>query len=175
MRTTDAGRCVELLEMDNFFAVPLADRYFEDYPVALVAEYGSIHVSAASIVAFGEAFDPHVMHTNEAAALAGPFGGLIASGWHTTSMMMRLMVDNFLNERTSLGSPGVDTLRFHLPVRARDTLHARFTVVAARASASKPDRGLLHTFIELFNQSDELVMSQTMLNLVQRRPATSPG
>lgn len=158
--------------MNNYFVTPLTDRFFEDYPVGLVAEYGTIQVSAADIIAFATAFDPHQMHTNEAAALAGPFGGLIASGWHTTALMMRLMVDNFLNERTSLGSPGVDELRFRLPVRAGDALHARFTVVAARASVSKPDRALLHTRIELFNQSDELVMSQIMLNLVQRRATT---
>jgi acyl dehydratase len=155
--------------MDNYFAVPLADRHFEDYPVGLVAEYGSYLASEADIVAFAKAFDPHLMHTDPAAALAGPFGGLIASGWHTTAMMMRMMVDNYLNERTSLGSPGVDDLRWHRPVRAGDTLRARFTVAAARQSISKPDRGLLHTQIELMNQAGELVMSQTMLNLVRCR------
>ena len=155
--------------MDDFFALPLADRYFEDYPVGLVAEYGSIVATAASIVRFAVAFDPHQMHTDATAAVSGPFGGLVASGWHTTAMMMRLMVDNYLNERTSLGSPGIDDLRWLLPVRAGDTLSARFTVEAARASVSKPDRGLLHTRIELFNQNGETVMTQTMLNLVRRR------
>ncbi|PRY69166.1 acyl dehydratase [Glaciihabitans tibetensis] len=155
--------------MNDFFAVPLADRHFEDYRVGATGEYGSTYVSEESIVAFAEEFDPHLMHTDPIAALAGPFGGLIASGWHTTSMMMRIMVDNYLNERTSLGSPGVDELRWHLPVRAGDTLSVRFTVVAARKSNSRPDRGLLHTRIELFNQRGEVVMSQTMLNLISRR------
>jgi acyl dehydratase len=100
----------------------------------------------------------------------GPFGGLIASGWHTTAMMMRIMVDNFLNERNSLGSPGVDDLRWVKPVRPGDVLSARFTVVAARESASKPDRGLTHTRIELMNQAGEVVMSQVMLNLLRKRP-----
>jgi len=161
--------------MDNYFALPLADRFFEDYPVGLIAEYGSSVASEESIVAFAKAFDPHLMHTDPVAALAGPFGGLIASGWHTTAMMMRIMVDNYLNERTSLGSPGVDDLRWHRPVRAGDTLSAQFTVIAARRSVSKPDRGLLHTRIELMNQDRDLVMSQTMLNLVRCRTPHSPA
>jgi acyl dehydratase len=155
--------------MDEFFSVPLVDRHFEDYRVGVTVEYGSVVVSEESIVAFATAFDPHQMHTDPIAAATGPFGGLIASGWHTTAVMMRIMVDNYLNERTSLGSPGIDELRWHLPVRAGDTVSARFTVVAARTLKSKPDRGLLHTLIELFNQHGERVMSQTMLNLIARR------
>ncbi|GAB2454525.1 acyl dehydratase [Conyzicola lurida] len=155
--------------MTTDFLPPLHERHFEDYPVGLVAEFGPARVSDAEIVAFATAFDPHAMHTDAEAARSGPFGGLIASGWHTTAVMMKLMVDNFLNERTSLGSPGVDELRFPLPVRAGDELTARFTVVAARPSASKPDRGLLHTRIELSNQRGEVVMTQVMMNLVRRR------
>jgi len=157
--------------MDDFLAVPLADRYFEDYQPGVVAEYGAIEVSESSIVAFAAAFDPHLMHVDPVAALAGPFGGLIASGWHTTAVMMRIMVDNYLNERTSLGSPGVDELRWHRPVRAGDILTARFTVRSARPSVSKPDRGLVHTVIEVRNQAGELVMSQVMMNLILRRRA----
>lgn len=156
--------------MNKTFTVPLADRHFEDYEVGIAAEYGGYAVTEEAVVDFARAFDPHLMHTDPAAAQDGPFGGLIASGWHTTAIMMRIMVDNYLNERTSLGSPGVDDLRWRLPVRPGDILTARFTVVAARPSASKPDRGLLHTTIELTNQAGELVMSQTMLNLVRRRP-----
>lgn len=157
------------IPMDDFFTVPLADRYFEDYVPGLVAEYGGVPVSEASIVEFAAAFDPHVMHLDPVAALAGPFGGLIASGWHTTAVMMRIMVDNYLNERTSLGSPGVDELRWHRPVRAGDILSARFTVLSARVSASKPDRGLVHTRIEVVDQAGDLVMSQVMMNLILRR------
>ncbi|MBX0299203.1 MaoC family dehydratase [Cryobacterium sp. 1639] len=156
--------------MDDIFSVPLADRYLEDYRVGLVAEYGAVPVSEESIVAFAAAFDPHLMHVDPVAALVGPFGGLIASGWHTTAVMMRIMVDNYLNERTSLGSPGVNDLRWHRPVRAGDILSARFTVLSARVSASKPDRGLVHTRIEVSNQAGELVMSQVMMNLILRRP-----
>jgi acyl dehydratase len=156
--------------MDDVFAVALTDRYFEDYLPGLVAEYGAELVTEESIVAFAAAFDPHQMHVDPVAALAGPFGGLIASGWHTTAVMMRIMVGNYLNERTSLGSPGVDELRWRLPVRAGDVLSARFTVLSARVSASKPDRGLVHTRIEVSNQAGKLVMSQVMMNLILRRP-----
>jgi len=155
--------------MNNLFTVPLAERYFEDYSPGLVADCGAALVSEESIVAFAVAFDPHLMHVDPVAALAGPFGGLIASGWHTTAVMMRIMVDHYLNERTSLGSPGVDALRWHRPVRAGDILSARFTVLSARGSASKPDRGLVHTRIEVSNQAGELVMSQVMMNLILRR------
>lgn len=155
--------------MDDFLAVPLIDRYFEDYRPGVSAEYGSVQVSEESIVTFAAAFDPHLMHVDPVAAFAGPFGGLIASGWHTTAVMMLIMVGNYLNERTSLGSPGVDDLRWHRPVRAGDILAARFTVLSARVSASKPDRGLVHTRIELSNQAGELVMSQVMMNLILRR------
>jgi acyl dehydratase len=155
--------------MNTSFTVPLADRYFEDYQPGIVVESGAVPVSEESIVAFAAAFDPHQMHVDPVAALAGPFGGLIASGWHTTAVMMRIMVDTYLNERTSLGSPGVDELRWRLPVRSGDILSARFTVLSARVSASKPDRGLVHTRIELHNQAGELVMSQVMMNLIRRR------
>jgi acyl dehydratase len=157
--------------MNTPFSVSLADRFFEDYEVGLVAEYGAYEVAEEEVVRFAVAFDPHVMHTDAAGSLNGPFGGLIASGWHTTAMMMRIMVDNFLNEANSLGSPGVDDLRWIKPVRPGDVLSARFTVVAARASASKTDRGLTHTRIELMNQTGEIVMSQVMLNLIRKRPA----
>jgi len=155
--------------MNTSFTVPLADRHFEDYRPGIVVESGHVPVSEESIVAFAAAFDPHHMHVDPVAALAGPFGGLIASGWHTTALMMRIMVDTYLNERTSLGSPGVDELRWRLPVRSGDILSARFTVLSARVSASKPDRGLVHTRIELHNQAGELVMSQVMMNLIRRR------
>jgi acyl dehydratase len=155
--------------MTAHFTVPLADRHFEDYAPGIVAEYGAELVSEARIVAFAAEFDPHRMHLDPVAALEGPFGGLIASGWHTTAVMMRIMVDNYLNERTSLGSPGVDELRWHLPVRAGDILSARFTVISARRSGSKPDRGLVHTRIEVSTQAGALVMSQVMMNLIRSR------
>ena len=173
--TVDRGirpaRAYSWMLMESSFAVPLADRWFEDYVPGLVARYGSALVTEADIVRFAETFDPHDMHADPVGAVDGPFGGLIASGWHTTAVMMRIMVDHYLNQRTSLSSPGVDALRWRLPVRAGDVLSARFTVVSARISASKPDRGLVHTRIEVFNQHEEIVMSQVMMNLILRRPS----
>jgi len=152
------------------FTTPLPDRHFEDYPPGLHAEYGPTTVTADEIVAFATAFDPQPMHVDAEWAAAGPFGGLIASGWHTTAIMMRLLVDHWLNGETSLSSPGVDELRWHRPVRPGDQLTARFTVLEARPSASRPDRGILRTRIELVDADERLVMSQVMTNFVLRRP-----
>ena len=155
--------------MPSFDETPLIDRHFDDYRPGAGGTYGPVEVTASSIVGFAADFDPHTMHLDPVGAADGPFGGLIASGWHTTAMMMRLMVDNFLNERTSLASPGVDELRWHRPVRPGDQLRARFTVLEARPSRSKPDRGIVRTRIEMLNQHDEVVMSQIMMNLIERR------
>jgi acyl dehydratase len=155
------------------FTVPLADRHFEDYTPGTTGHYGAIPVTEDSIIQFASAFDPQQMHTNPVAAKDGPFHGLIASGWHTTAIMMRIMADHYLNQYTSLASPGVNELRWHHPVRPGDTLTARFTVLTARPSASKPDRGLVHTRIEVLNQHGRIVMSQIMMNLIRRRRATA--
>lgn len=156
--------------MPSFTETPLADRWFEDYVPGAGGTFGPAEVTEAEIVAFATRFDRHTMHVDPEASRTGDFGGLIASGWHTTAVMMRLMVDHFLNEAASVASPGVDELRWHLPVRPGDLLRARFLVVSARASASRPDRGLVRTRIELLNQRDEVVMSQLMMNLIRRRP-----
>jgi acyl dehydratase len=146
----------------------LADRTFDDYVPGLVETHGPLEVTESDIVAFASSFDPHDMHVDPEAARRSPFGGLIASGWHTTALMMRLMVGGFLNQRASVASPGVDELRWLLPVRPGDLLRAQFTVLSSRISASKPDRGLVRTRIEVLNQRDEVVMSQVMMNLVLR-------
>lgn len=156
--------------MINFAAIPLEDRFFEDYVPGVGGTYGPTSVTEAEIVAFATSFDPHAMHVDPVAARSGGFGGLIASGWHTTALMMRLMVGNFLNEKASVASPGVDELRWVRPVRPGDELRARFEVVSARASRSRPDRGLMRVGIEMINQDDQVVMTQTMINLLRRRP-----
>jgi len=156
--------------MPASITVPLSDRHLEDYVPGTSGRYGSVLMTEADIVAFGETYDPQPMHVDPAAALHGPHGGLIASGWHTIAVMMRLMVDNYLNAATSVASPGVDELRWHRPVRPGDRLSARFTVLACRPSASRPDRGVVHTRIEVFAGEDTLVMSQVMVNIVLRRP-----
>jgi acyl dehydratase len=161
-------------DMTDRHAVPLEDRTFDDYAPGLVETHGPLEVSESDIVAFASSFDPHDVHVDPEAASRGQFGGLIASGWHTTALMMRLMVGGFLNQRASVASPGVDELRWLLPVRPGDSLRARFTVLSSRVSASKPDRGLVRTRIEVLNQRDEVVMSQVMTNLVLRELPALP-
>jgi acyl dehydratase len=101
---------------------------------------------------------------------SGPFGGLIASGWHTAAIMMRLLVDQYLPAASSLGSPGIDELRWLRPVRPGDELWVRVTVIDARPSRSKPDRGLLTSRVEVRVAGGEAVMTMTALNMIRRRP-----
>jgi acyl dehydratase len=151
------------------FEVPIDRRYFEDYRVGSVHHYGGITVDEAEVIAFAAKFDPQYIHVDPEAAARGPFGGLIASGWHTGAMMMRLFADNYLSSVASLGSPGIDELRWTRPVRPGDTLNIRVTVLEAKASRSKPDRGVVRTLIEVLNQNGELVMSCKAINLLRRR------
>ncbi len=151
------------------FAVPAAERYFEDYPPGAVFEYGEIRVDAAEITEFARRFDPQDMHLDPAAAARGRFGGLIASGWHTAAMMMRLFADHFLSKVASLASPGIDELRWPNPVRPGDVLRIRVTILAATRSRSKPDRGIVRTLVEVLNQHGEIVMSLKPLNLLRCR------
>jgi acyl dehydratase len=153
------------------FAVPVEDRYFEDYQVGAVYEYGYATVTEAEILAFARQFDPQPMHVDPAFAAAGPFGGLIASGWHTAGIFMRLFADHYLSRVASLASPGIDELRWPAPLRPGDTLRLRTTIIEARVSRSKPDRGLVRTRGELLNSGDAVVLSLTGMNLVRRRPA----
>jgi acyl dehydratase len=145
------------------------DRYFEDYVPGTVCEFGEVHVSEREIVEFARRFDPQEMHVDPQAAAQGTFGGLIASGWHTAAMMMRLVVDNFLPRKASLGSPGFDELRWLRPVRPDDVLRVRVTVLEVTPSRSKPDRGVVRSFIEVLNQHEEVVMSLKPMNIIARR------
>ncbi len=151
------------------FRVPRADRYFEDYQPGAVYEYGYLTVTEADILDFARRFDPQPIHTDPEFAAAGPFEGLIASGWHTASMMMRLFADHYLSRVASLASPGIDELRWPAPVRPGDHLRLRTTIVEARLSRSKPDRGLVRTRGELLNSDDRIVLSLLAMNLLGRR------
>ncbi|UCE32835.1 MAG: MaoC family dehydratase [Burkholderiales bacterium] len=151
------------------------ERYFEDYAVGDSAEFGAMPVDADEIVAFAERYDPQPFHVDPDAAARSPFGGLIASGWMTAGIMMRMLCDHFLSERASLGSPGVEELRWVRPVRPGDTLQMRATIEATRRSRSKPDRGLLWLRYEVTNQSGEVVMTCRAMALLRCRdgaPAT---
>ncbi len=153
------------------FAHGIDDRYFEDYVEGAVHNLGSIAVEPDEVVAFAKRFDPQSMHTDPEAAKHGPFGGLIASGWHTAALMMRVYVDHYLTHVASLASPGIEELRWLKPVRPGDTLSVRVTVLKAAASKSKPDRGAVTSFVEIFNQANEAVMSIKAVNIIARRPA----
>jgi acyl dehydratase len=147
------------------------ERWFEDYVVGATAEHGSIRVDEEELVDFGRRFDPQPFHVDREAAAAGPYGSLIASGWHTCALMMRLLAREYLSPVSSLGSPGVDELRWIRPVRPGDELSLRTTVEEARVSRSKPDRGLVRTRVELADADGAVVLSLLAMNLVRTRPA----
>ncbi len=153
------------------FAVSAEDRWFEDYLRGSVFEYGDIRVTEAEIIEFARRYDPQYIHIDRAAAADGPFGGLIASGWHTVALMMRLLVDRFLPKTASLGSPGIDELRWLKPVRPGDVLRIRITVLDATPSRSRPDRGVVRTLVEVLNQDRDVVMSLKPMNIFRRRAA----
>jgi acyl dehydratase len=145
-------------------------RYFEDYPAGAVFAGGSYRVGEAEILEFAGRWDPQAMHTDPAAAERGPFGGLIASGWHTAAMMMRMFVSIFLSDASSLASPGLDELRWLKPVRPGDVLSLRVTVLDARRSRSKPDQGIVGSLVEVLDQTGEPVMSLKPISLIRCRP-----
>jgi acyl dehydratase len=148
---------------------PAEDRYFEDYLPGAVFEYGDIPVSEAEIIEFARRYDPQDMHVDPEAAARGRFGGLVASGWHTAAMIMRLVVDNFLPKAASLASPGIDELRWLKPVRPGDVLRIRVTVLEATPSRSRSDRGMVRSLVEVLNQDGEVVMSMKPMNIIRRR------
>jgi acyl dehydratase len=151
----------------------MPDLYFEDYVPGMVREFGSEPVEEAEIIEFGKRFDPQEFHTDPEAAARGPFGGLIASGWHTAALMMRMFADNYLSKASSLGSPGIDELRWLRPGRPGDTLRVRASVTEAKRSRSKPDRGVVHTVTEVLNQNGEVVMTVKAMTLIRCREAPS--
>jgi acyl dehydratase len=148
------------------FTVPVEARYFEDYVAGEVHEFGGTTVREEEIIAFARRFDPQPFHTDPDAAGRSIYGGLIASGWHTACLMMRLLVDRYISRVASLGSPGVDELRWLKPVRPGDMLSVRVTILEAHRSHSKPDRGMVHSYIEVLNQDREVVMSLKAMNLL---------
>lgn len=155
------------------FSVPANQRFFEDYEVGRVYEFGTISVSERDIIDFARQFDPQDFHLDQAKAVGGPFGGIIASGWHTTSVAMRLYVDHYLSKVASLGSPGVDQVRWPNPLRPGDTLKIRVTILEARPSRSRPDRGIVRAHVEALNQTDTIVLSMTVVSLLGRRKESS--
>ena len=150
--------------------MPAIEHYFETIEPGDVLELGRRTVTEAEILAFAHEFDPQPFHIDAEAAAQSIFGGLIASGWHTCALTMRLMVDGYLSRAASLGSPGGEQIRWLRPVRPGDTITARIVVLEVRASQSKPDRGAVRMRTEVTNQAGEMVMTMESTGLIERRP-----
>jgi acyl dehydratase len=144
--------------------------YFEDFVVGLRRELGSRSLSADQMIAFAREYDPQPFHIDAEAAAHSPFGSLIASGWQTCAVTMRILCDSFLLDSASMGSPGVDEVRWTKPVRPGDTLTVFSTVIEARASRSKPDRGVVVSSTEVVNQHGEIVMTMRGMTMLATRP-----
>ncbi len=147
----------------------MTKRYWEDFEVGEVREYGSKTVTKEEVIAFGRQFDPQPFHVDEDAANAMPFGGLLASGWHTGSMFMRMFADNLLADSASLGAPSIDRLRWTQPVRPGDVLSVRTTVLSKSASKSRPEIGFVQNRHEVLNQDGTVVMWCEGPGMIQRR------
>ncbi len=145
-------------------------RYWDDYEVGARFELGSTSFTEEEIVSFARQFDPQSFHVDADVARQSMFGGLIASGWHVASKLMRLFVDNYVDQRTTLGSPGLDELRWLKPVRPGDTLTAWVECTARVPSKSRPEMGVIHERWQATNQMGELVMTVKGINMVRRRP-----
>lgn len=143
--------------------------HLEDYVEGSEATLGPVRVSREEIIDFATRYDPQPFHVDPVAAADSLYGGLIASGWHTCALTMRLLVDSYLSADSSLGSPGLDELRWLAPVRPGDELSAHVRVLEARPSASKPDRGIVRTRVEVVNQDAVIVLSMVAVNLVRRK------
>ena len=145
--------------------------HWEDFPVGHVMDFGGMTVEREAVLAFARQFDPQPFHLDEEAARQSLFGGLSASGWHTCAMTMRMMCDAYLLRSASLGSPGIDALRWHHPVRPGDTLRARLEVIAARPMASRPGVGLVQSRWTVRNQDEVTVLTMEGWGMFRRRPA----
>ena len=143
--------------------------YWEDFPVGNLREFGAMPVTREAILAFASQFDPQPFHLDDAAAEASLFGRLSASGWHTCAMSMRMMCDAYLLESSSLGSPGIDSLRWTQPVLVGDVLGVRMTVLEARPMNSRPKVGLIQSKWEVLNQRGEPVLTMQGWGMFGRR------
>jgi acyl dehydratase len=145
-------------------------RYLEDFAVGALYEAGSVRITEAEIVEFGRRYDPQRFHVDAEAARGSPYGGLIASGWQTIALSMRLLVDQIFGDSAGMGSPGVDEIRWPRPVRPGDTLAVRMTVLDSRPSRSKPDRGIMRFSVDTANQDGDSVLTMTGVAIIGCRP-----
>ena len=144
--------------------------WWEDFPAGSVREFGAKPVSRDAVIAFAAEFDPQPFHLDDEAAEASLFGRLSASGWHTCAMTMRMICDDHLLDAASLGSPGIDSLRWTRPVYPGDTLSVRLEVLEARPMGSRPEVGLLRQRWQVLNQDREVVMTMEGWGMLRRRP-----
>ena len=144
-------------------------QYYEDVEIGDTREFGAYEVTSEEIVEFAEQYDPQPFHTDEEAASESAFGELVASGWHTASICMRLLVEGALEEQAAMGARGVDELRWNRPVTPGDVLSVRTEVLDKRVSESDPRRGYVDTLLEGQNQDDEVVISWIGLGMIERR------
>ena len=151
------------------FAEPDNEHYFEDYVPGSVQEYGPIAVEAEEAAEFAKQFGPGSWRLEQSSSANGSSENAIANEWLVVGLMMRLFVQHFLSSVASIASPGVDEIRWEKPVQAGDALRVRITVIETRRSVSKPDRGIVRCFIELFNQHGEVVLTLKSMNLIRSR------
>ncbi len=153
--------------------VPFNERYFEDYWVDEVVEFGDYLVTEQEIITFAQQYDPQPFHLDHDAAKQSSFGQLVGSGWMTTGIMMRLMVLHFVSPLSSMGSPGVDSVRWTKPTKVNDRLSLRMTTTAAKQSTSKPDRGMIWFDSEVINQDREVAMTVKGMGMNWCRPKSA--
>ena len=144
-------------------------RYLEDFAPGMSFEFGDRLVTADEIVAFAVEYDPQPFHLDPEAGRATHFGGLVASGWQTAGFMMRMLVDNMLSPQTSLGSPGLDELRWLKPVRPGDRLRVKVHILEVKPSRSRPEMGTIRQSMEVLNHRDEVVMSMFTVGMIRSR------
>ncbi len=149
--------------------------YWEDIPADGRVEMGRHTFGDAEIIAFARQFDPQPFHTDPEAAKESFFGGLVASGWHTCVMGMRFIVESHVGKTVSLGSPGVENIRWLKPVRSGDTITYYRVTLEKRASQSRPGVGLVKSRWEALNQAGETVMTMEGWGMFGRRPAGKDG
>lgn len=148
----------------------MSARWFEDYQVGDISQIGPVSLNEREIVEFALRYDPQPFHIDAEAAAGSPFGGLIASGWQSCALMASVLATEYLSPASSIGSPGIDELRWRLPVRPGQVFMVRTTVEDTRVSNSKPDRGLVRTLMELVDESGQVACSLRALNLILTRP-----
>ncbi|MBP1852600.1 MaoC family dehydratase [Rhizobium halophytocola] len=153
----------------------MATLYFEDFELGRVFEFKPKTVTAEEIVAFASEFDPQPMHISESAGQASILGGLSASGWHTSCLLMQMMIEAYVLQAASEGAPGIEDMAWKRPVLAGDTLSGRSKVLAARALRSRPGIGIVNFTHQLENQNGQIVLQSENPIMMRLRPGTEAG